>query len=110
MDRSHAVDVGAAPGGWTRFLAVTHKFDLVTAIDPGELDPEVLALENVVHKMMPAQEVGELPPSSLLVCDVNRDSRDICRDMLLPIAEGLKPGAPIILTLKFQRRLSKVGV
>ena len=110
VDHSHAIDVGAAPGGWTRFLAVTRNFHLVTAIDPGELFPEVLALENVIHKQMPAQEVGDLPHSSLLVCDVNRDPRDVAKDMLMPLATKLRPGGGLIMTLKFPKRMPEGGV
>ncbi len=42
-----AVDVGAAPGGWTRLLA--RACAPVYAIDPANLDPDVVALPNVVH-------------------------------------------------------------
>lgn len=41
------VDVGAAPGGWTRFLALACS--TVYAIDPADMDPDVLALPNVTH-------------------------------------------------------------
>jgi 23S rRNA C2498 (ribose-2'-O)-methylase RlmM len=39
--------VGAAPGGWTRLLA--QACAPVYAIDPANLDPDVVALPNVVH-------------------------------------------------------------
>ncbi|CAM9783801.1 unnamed protein product [Scytosiphon promiscuus] len=42
-----AVDIGAAPGGWTSFLA--SKCRRVLSVDPAELDPAILALPNVVH-------------------------------------------------------------
>eukprot|EP00903_Cladosiphon_okamuranus_P009874 g9380.t1 len=42
-----AIDIGAAPGGWTSFLA--SKCRRVLSVDPAELDPAVLALPNVVH-------------------------------------------------------------
>uniref|UniRef100_A0A7S4QYH7 RRM domain-containing protein n=1 Tax=Ditylum brightwellii TaxID=49249 RepID=A0A7S4QYH7_9STRA len=34
-----AVDCGAAPGGWTQFLAMTVQCKRIYSIDPGELDP-----------------------------------------------------------------------
>ena len=46
-DTLKALDVGASPGGWTWFMASRVKH--VTSIDPGALDPQVLALENVSH-------------------------------------------------------------
>ena len=39
------LDIGAAPGGWTRALAGRVK--AVVAVDPGELDEEVRAMPNV---------------------------------------------------------------
>ena len=47
MAPAAAVDVGAAPGGWTRLLA--RACAPVYAIDPANLDPDVVALPNVVH-------------------------------------------------------------
>ena len=41
------IDMGSAPGGWTSFLSARCK--RVLSVDPAELDPEVLALPNVVH-------------------------------------------------------------
>ena len=45
--RGRALDLGAAPGGWTRVLA--QKGLSVVAVDPANLAPEVLALKNVSH-------------------------------------------------------------
>jgi 23S rRNA U2552 (ribose-2'-O)-methylase RlmE/FtsJ len=42
-----AVDVGAAPGGWTKLLAAC--CDRVIAIDPGALHADVVALPAVTH-------------------------------------------------------------
>ena len=39
---------GAAPGGWTEFLARS-KGLRVYAVDPAELHPDVLALPGVTH-------------------------------------------------------------
>ncbi|KAL7544851.1 hypothetical protein ACHAWF_008215 [Thalassiosira exigua] len=51
-----AVDCGAAPGGWTKFLAERTSCDEVYAIDPGELDESVSSLPNVQHMKMTAKE------------------------------------------------------
>ncbi|CAN0568477.1 unnamed protein product, partial [Ectocarpus sp. 12 AP-2014] len=47
------IDIGAAPGGWTSFLA--SKCRRVLSVDPAELDPAVLALPNVVHVQKPIE-------------------------------------------------------
>jgi len=45
-----AVDVGAAPGGWTGYLAaLDHTDTSVVAIDPASLEEAVLARSNVCH-------------------------------------------------------------
>ncbi len=49
----HALDLGAAPGGWTQVLAVRGL--RVTAIDPGQLDPRVASLPGVTAIAATAQ-------------------------------------------------------
>uniref|UniRef100_A0A6V2D7D3 Ribosomal RNA methyltransferase FtsJ domain-containing protein n=1 Tax=Ditylum brightwellii TaxID=49249 RepID=A0A6V2D7D3_9STRA len=41
QNRLVAVDCGAAPGGWTQFLATKVQCKKIYSIDPGELDPIV---------------------------------------------------------------------
>ena len=111
LEKTHAVDIGAAPGGWTRFLSATQRYPTVTAVDPGELLPEVLELPGVKHLRKPAQEAAsEIQMAELLVCDVNRDPRDTAKEMLLPLAEKLVPHAPLIFTLKLPKRMPEHGV
>jgi hypothetical protein len=43
----YALDIGAAPGGWTQYLAAQCR--RVVAVDPAALDAGVLSLDNVVH-------------------------------------------------------------
>ena len=54
-----ALDVGAAPGGWTGHLA---SLDLcpvsVIAVDPGSLDPQLLGLKNIKHLACKAELVS----------------------------------------------------
>lgn len=47
------IDMGSAPGGWTSFLAARCR--RVLSVDPAELDPDVLALSNVIHVQQTAQ-------------------------------------------------------
>lgn len=44
-----ALDCGAAPGGWTQFVARNLQCQKIYSIDPGALDSAVLELENVAH-------------------------------------------------------------
>jgi 23S rRNA U2552 (ribose-2'-O)-methylase RlmE/FtsJ len=103
-----AIDVGAAPGGWTHQLARCMK--TVIAIDPAELHPSVISLENVHHIKKKSQDAGEDIDAivksnavSLVCCDANRHPFAI-GDMLRPAIKYLKVGGLLILTLKFKGR------
>eukprot|EP00090_Calanus_glacialis_P025835 TRINITY_DN40571_c0_g1_i1.p1 TRINITY_DN40571_c0_g1~~TRINITY_DN40571_c0_g1_i1.p1 ORF type:complete len:387 (-),score=125.82 TRINITY_DN40571_c0_g1_i1:25-1185(-) len=122
------VDVGAAPGGWTGFLANYEKKVSVIAIDPAELDPAVGSLDNVLHLQHKAEVVsdreGDLLARSgeelmgdnwskkfrFLVCDANMDIRDTLRELVLPLALYLAPGGVLVVTLKLGRRVGVEGV
>lgn len=100
-----AIDVGAAPGGWTHQLASYMK--TVIAIDPAELHPTVLALKNVQHVKKMSQEAGPEIEGivgdgcvSLISCDANRPPYRL-GEMLAPSLKYLKKGGLLILTLKF---------
>ncbi len=56
-----ALDVGAAPGGWSK--AMSERLGRIIAVDPGELYDEVKRLPNVVHLKVRAEEIepGQLP-------------------------------------------------
>jgi len=55
---SLVVDVGAAPGGWTQYLANQSQISVI-AIDPGELDDQISRLPNVRHIKMKAEKAVE---------------------------------------------------
>ncbi|KAL4532313.1 hypothetical protein Ndes2526B_g08218 [Nannochloris sp. 'desiccata'] len=105
--RGVAIDVGAAPGGWTQVLAET--MDTVVAIDPAALHADVLALTNVVHIRQQSQAateeiiaaVGQDKTIDLLVCDINRHPEEMI-SILKPLLGMLRSGGMIILTLKYR--------
>ena len=105
-----ALDVGAAPGGWTKVLAETVAE--VVAVDPAALDPAVAALPNVRHlrcraEGLDSQDVG---PVDLLVNDMNIAGADSAA-VMCSLADLLGDGAPALMTVKFTsgrwRRLLK---
>ncbi len=102
VDRTtRALDLGAAPGGWTKVLAAQGA--QVVAVDPAELAPEVAGLPNVTHFRGRAEEYLEGCPSAafdLITNDINRDpveSAELVRS-LLPL---LAPDGAVITTVKF---------
>jgi hypothetical protein len=53
-----AIDVGAAPGGWTSYLADSCGYNVI-AIDPAELHPDVVARPGVHHIRTKAADAME---------------------------------------------------
>ncbi len=101
-----AIDVGAAPGGWTAFLAGPHVgCSKVMAVDAACLAPAVSLIPSVCHVRSSLQDAlisGALnadAPYDLLVADLNADPRDCARwiSALFPL---MKPGSALILTMK----------
>lgn len=102
-DRGRAVDLGAAPGGWTRILR-QRGLDVV-AVDPGELAPSLAADRRVRH--VPTT-VGEFFRSDrsrfdLAVNDLRMDPA-LSTQVMLDAVDHLATGAYIVLTLKTGRQ------
>jgi len=93
-----ALDIGAAPGGWSHVLAGRGMH--VTAVDPADLAEEVLANPLVVH-VRARVEAAELEDDSfdLVVDDMNLDPDESAATMC-GAARYLAPGAPAIMTIK----------
>lgn len=97
--RRRAIDLGAAPGGWTHVLA--ERGLEVHAVDPAELDPAVLMRPNVHHHRMTAERFldGDRQPVELIVSDMRMDARDAAR-LLAGFGRVLVPGGQLMTTLK----------
>ncbi len=99
-----ALDLGAAPGGWTKVLA-EHVAEVV-AVDPADLDPGVAALSNVRHLALHAQELlerSDLGQFDLITNDMNRNP-DESAALLCRLAAWLQPGGQAVMTIKFVTR------
>ena len=92
-----ALDLGAAPGGWTKVLA--DRGMEVVAIDPGQLLPEVVALPGVTHLQIKAEEYQGDGAFDLLVNDMNMDPEDSAQ-LMVDMAPWLKAGSRAVLTVK----------
>jgi 23S rRNA (cytidine2498-2'-O)-methyltransferase len=97
--RGVALDLGAAPGGWTRVLRQRQQY--VTAVDPGELDPRIAEDRGVRHKRMTAEAYlsGEPDTFDLIVNDMRMDARDSAR-LMVSFARQLYPHGIGLMTLK----------
>lgn len=94
-----AIDLGAAPGGWTRILR--QQGLQVWAIDPGEMAPQLLADPAVHHQRTTA---GEFFRSTQMLFDiaVNDMRMDpmMSASVMADAARRLRPGAYAVVTLK----------
>lgn len=102
-NRCLAMDLGAAPGGWTRILrSVGYE---VWAIDPGELDPRLAADPGVHHERTTAgrflAEPGE--QFDLVVNDMRMEAELSCQ-VLVDAAPRLRSGGRAVITLKVGRQ------
>jgi len=97
-----ALDLGAAPGGWTRVLldAGVH----VTAVDPGALDARLAAHPQLRYVCATAQRFFAANPDArfdLIVNDMKMDMYESAR-IMLDAAPFLSPGGAAVMTLKLK--------
>ncbi|RSO08157.1 cell division protein FtsJ [Streptomyces sp. WAC 06783] len=94
-----AADLGASPGGWTRILR-THGLK-VWAVDPGDIDPRLLADPGVHHARTTAGNffASNQTRFDVVVNDMKMDPRLTC-DTMLTAAQRLRPGGTAVVTLK----------
>jgi 23S rRNA (cytidine2498-2'-O)-methyltransferase len=97
--RGVALDLGAAPGGWTRVLRQRQQY--VTAVDPADLDPRLAEDSGVRHLKMTAEAYLANEPDTfdLIVNDMRMDARDSAR-LMVQYARCLYPHGQVIMTFK----------
>ena len=95
----HALDLGAAPGGWTRILR-GHEMT-VTAVDPGDMDLRLARDSNVRHVRKAAQSYlrGTNEKFDVILNDMRMDSAESAR-VIVSAGRNLAKGGWAILTLK----------
>lgn len=98
-----ALDLGAAPGGWSLVLADAGC--TIVAVDKGELDPQLAQRAEVQHLRMSAQDAlaQDLGEFDIIVNDMNLEPAESA-DLMCACAEHLRPGATAIMTIKFVTR------
>jgi 23S rRNA (cytidine2498-2'-O)-methyltransferase len=92
-----ALDLGAAPGGWSKVLADAGL--QVVAVDPGELHAKVAHHPNVTHVKTLIQDYVSDDDFDLIVNDMNKDP-EISAQIMGQMARHLKPGGYAIMTAK----------
>lgn len=94
-----ALDLGAAPGGWTRVLRQHAQY--VTAVDPADLHPSLRGDSQIRHKRMTAEAyLAEGPDRfDLIVNDMRQDARDSAR-LMVAYNQCLYPAGIGLMTFK----------
>lgn len=99
---SNALDLGAAPGGWTSVLL--ERGLKVTAVDPAAMDPSLDRHPRLRHMRRNAADLS-FPPGSfdLLVCDMSWDPFHTCH-LVSDLAPAITAGGSGLITLKLMYR------
>lgn len=98
-----ALDLGAAPGGWTRVL-LTRSMRVV-AVDPGDLDPRLAADPAVRHECQMAETYLRTAQErfDVILNDMRMDAIDSARTMVRA-SNLLQPGGWAVMTLKLPKK------
>ncbi|MFQ3536483.1 MAG: SAM-dependent methyltransferase [Aggregatilineales bacterium] len=98
----HALDLGAAPGGWTHVLRELGMY--ITAVDPAALDPRLLGDSGIRYRRSTAEAF--LPTATdaydVIVNDMRMDARDSAR-LMCAYRRLLKGDGIALMTLKLPR-------
>lgn len=94
-----ALDLGAAPGGWTALLL--ERGLKVTAVDTGDLHPELLKHKNLTYLRQNAFDLRLTRNSmDLITCDMSWDPLRTSR-LIVDLSKALRIGGKLVLTIKF---------
>ncbi|GFN32362.1 SAM-dependent methyltransferase [Paenibacillus xylaniclasticus] len=97
-----ALDIGAAPGGWTSLLL--ERGVKVTAVDPGEMHPSLKRHPNLKILKRNASDVKFKPGTfDLLVCDMSWSPMQMVK-LVLELTDSLVHGATAVVTIKLMHR------
>ncbi|WP_325176618.1 SAM-dependent methyltransferase [Paenibacillus alkalitolerans] len=94
----NALDIGAAPGGWSSFLL--ERGLSVTAIDPAAMHPSLMKHPKFIYLNKNASEVLLRDKSfDLIVCDMSWEPRRMAQ-LVSELLEALAPGGTVVSTVK----------
>lgn len=95
--KGYALDLGAAPGGWSRVLA-DFGFQVI-AVDPGALDPRLAAYPNITHYKTRIENLEFSESFCIIVDDMNVDPQ-ITANIMCSLADRLEENGLAVVTLK----------
>ncbi|NBD23473.1 SAM-dependent methyltransferase [Paenibacillus sp. T1] len=97
-----ALDIGAAPGGWTQLLL--ERGLRVTSVDPADLHPKLSAYPRLTALKKNASDVQFAPDTfDLLVCDMSWSPMQMAK-LVLEKTDALRQGASAVITVKLMHK------
>ncbi|MBP1995234.1 SAM-dependent methyltransferase [Paenibacillus eucommiae] len=97
-----ALDIGAAPGGWTSLLL--ERGLRVTAIDPANMHPTLIQHPRLTFLKKNAGDVKlKKDEFDLLVCDMSWDPKQMAR-LVSDLLYAVKSGGTLIITVKLMHK------
>lgn len=103
-----AVDLGAAPGGWSWQLV--HRHLHVTAVDNGAIDPRLLESGLVEHERADGFRYRPYEPVDWMVCDIVEQPLRVAQLAARWLAEGWCRHTVFNLKLPMKKRYHEIGV
>lgn len=97
-EQAVALDIGAAPGGWSRAMAA--KVKKVIAVDAAELNEDVKSLPNVLHIKIRAENLALNEQVDILTNDANLLHGESARLSVELANKYLKPSGYLLHTVK----------
>ncbi|HEU5380427.1 MAG TPA: SAM-dependent methyltransferase [Ktedonobacteraceae bacterium] len=111
-EHGRALDLGAAPGGWTRLLLEAGL--KVVAVDPAKLDPRLFRRPGLIHfrgyaeRYLEIEEPGKRPQLfDVILNDMRMDARDAAR-LLIEMRGKLRSDGFILSTLKLPHATASI--
>ncbi len=98
-----ALDLGSAPGGWTRILLTLNA--KIVAVDPAKLAPSVILNRDVIHIHQKAQDFLSTSTDNfdIILNDMRMDAQR-SSELMLKASERLRDSGWAILTLKLSNK------
>lgn len=97
-----ALDIGAAPGGWTSLLL--ERGLQVTAVDPAKMHDSLIDHPSLeIHQRNAGEVAFEPDEFDLLVCDMSWSPKHTAQ-LVIQLLEAVKTGGTIIVTVKLMHK------
>lgn len=103
-ENGYALDIGAAPGGWTKVLA-DYGYEVI-AVDPGDLKPELYNNPRIHHYKCRIEDLNFENFFDIIVNDMNVEPQ-VTASIMNNLSSSLKEKGLAIVTLKLPNKVEE---